>query len=323
MTTAGHAFFLTIESIFAYNEPNLLRGRNRMVTALIFPGQGTQKTGMGRKIFNESPPARALFNLADEVLGFKISDLCFDGAKEELERTSICQLAVFVNSLAHLEELKEQKDSPFPMDMVAGHSLGEFTALVAAGSMDFEQVLLLVKERALIMEDPGTFTFRWGRMFLVKGLSETKVAKICAVYRDKEKYVDIACINAPDQFVISGEHWAVESAAMMAYDAGADEPFELKTSGPFHSVLMTESARKFIEILQPATIHAPSVKFFSSITGEETSDPEIIRGQLAIQMVTPVQWVKTIRAMAKAGATEYIELPKGFLTRLLGKKHRD
>jgi len=265
--------------------------------AFIFPGQGSQLTGMGSALYEQEPSIRYLFDQADEILGYGLRDLMFHGAEQELKRTEITQPAVFLYSYATY-----QSKSPGLPDAVAGHSLGELTALVASKALDFESGLRLVDVRAKAMQAACEITE--STMAAILGLEDQVVQQVCL---DTPGIVVAANFNCPGQVVISGETAAVELAAENCKKAGAKRAILLPVGGAFHSPLMTPARDMFAEAINRTTFHAPICPVYQNVDADPTSNPDTIRHKLLHQLTSSVQWTNTIEAMKENGIVEYVE----------------
>ncbi len=279
--------------------------------AFVFPGQGAQFSGMGKDLFDVSSQARARFEEANDILGFDIASIMFEGSDEALKQTKVTQPAIFLHSVI----LAECLGDGFQPDMVAGHSLGEFSALVAAGALQFADGLQLVSARANAMQkacelQPST-------MAAVLGLDNEVVEEICA---KMEGVVVAANYNCPGQLVISGEVPAVEAACAALSEAGARRALMLPVGGAFHSPLMEPAREELASAIANADIQAPRCPIYQNVSAEPTSDPDLIRQQLVAQLTAPVRWTQTMQTMIADGATEVTEVGPGKVLQGLFKK---
>lgn len=279
--------------------------------AYVFPGQGAQFSGMGNDLFEASAAARARFAQADEILGFSISSTMFAGSDADLKETSVTQPAIFLHSVILAELLGEF----FQPEVVAGHSLGEFSALVAAGAMRFEDGLRLVSERAQAMQAACDSTP--STMAAVLGLDDEVVEKICL---DTEGIVVAANYNCPGQLVISGEITAVEKACAALTESGARRALMLPVGGAFHSPLMEPARERLAKAIANTEIQTPRCPIVQNVNAKPESDPERIKANLIAQLTAPVRWTQSMHTMIELGATEAIEVGPGKVLQGLFKK---
>ncbi len=279
--------------------------------AYIFPGQGAQFSGMGLDLFEASPLAKEYFNKANEILGFSITDIMFKGTDEELKQTKVTQPAIFLHSVILAKVLGEE----FQPEMVAGHSLGEFSALVAAGVLSFEDGLKLVSTRALAMQkacelQPST-------MAAVLGLEDQIVVDTCA---EIDGVVVAANFNCPGQLVISGAVPAVEKACEVLKEKGAKRALLLPVGGAFHSPLMEPAREELAAAIEETTFNTPICPIYQNVTAKAVTNPEEIKKNLITQLTAPVLWTQTIQQMIANGATEFVEIGPGNVLQGLVKK---
>ena len=278
--------------------------------AYVFPGQGAQFTGMGKDLYENSPLAKELFEKANEILGFRITDIMFEGTAEELKETKVTQPAVFLHSVISAKTLED-----FKPEMVAGHSLGEFSALVANGVLSFEDGLKLVSQRAMAMQKACEITP--STMAAVLGLADNIVEDICA---SVDGIVVAANYNCPGQLVISGEFKAVELACEKMKEAGAKRALLLPVGGGFHSPMMEPAREELAAAIEATTFSSPSCPVYQNVTAYAVSDPDEIKKNLIIQLTAPVKWTQSIHQMIADGANLFIEAGPGkVLTGLIGK----
>jgi [acyl-carrier-protein] S-malonyltransferase len=277
----------------------------------IFPGQGAQFVGMGLDLYEKSTEAKALFEAANGILGFSITDIMFSGTDEDLKQTKVTQPAIFLHSVI----LSKVLGKNFAPQMVAGHSLGEFSALVANGTLSFEDGLQLVAKRAAAMQkacelQPGT-------MAAVLGLEDAKVEELCATI---DGIVTPANYNCPGQLVISGELKAVEAACEKMKEAGAKKALILSVSGAFHSVLMKPAEEELAAAIEQTAFHKPLCPVYQNVTTTAVSDENAIKTNLIKQLTAPVKWTQSVQQMIADGATEFIEVGPGKVLQGLVKK---
>ena len=279
--------------------------------AYIFPGQGAQFVGMGLDLYEKSAEAKALFEAANGILGFSITDIMFSGTDEDLKQTKVTQPAIFLHSVI----LSKVLGKNFAPQMVAGHSLGEFSALVANGTLSFEDGLQLVAKRAAAMQkacelQPGT-------MAAVLGLDDSKVEELCATV---DGIVTPANYNCPGQLVISGELKAVEVACEKMKEAGAKRALVLPVGGAFHSVLMKPAEEELAAAIEQTTFHKPLCPVYQNVTTTAVSNEANIKKNLIKQLTAPVKWTQSVQQMIADGATEFIEVGPGKVLQGLVKK---
>lgn len=270
--------------------------------AFVFPGQGAQFVGMGKDLYESDEKARALFEKANDILGFRITDLMFEGTDEDLRRTDITQPAVFIHSVV-LAAVEGQNTTP---DMTAGHSLGEFSALVAAGALDFEDGLKLVSARAHAMQK--ACEIKPSTMAAIIGLPDEIVEKVVA---SVEGVVVCANYNCPGQIVISGEVEAIDKACELLSAAGARRALKLKVGGAFHSPLMEPARAELAEAIEHTNFHTPVCPVYQNVDAKPHTDPTEIKANLIAQLTAPVRWTASVQNMIADGATEFVELGPG------------
>ncbi|MEL6655769.1 MAG: ACP S-malonyltransferase [Bacteroidota bacterium] len=267
--------------------------------AYVFPGQGAQFTGMGQDLYNESPTAKALFEEANDILGFRLSDVMFTGDEQELKETKITQPAIFLHSIVKVKEAGET----FQPEGVAGHSLGEFSALVAAGAMDFADGLKLVQARALAMQE--ACELQESTMAAVIGMEDQAVIDTLA--KVSGEIVVPANFNSPGQLVISGSVPGIEQASALLQEAGAKKVVTLVVGGAFHSPLMQPAQDKLAAAIEATSFHTPSCPVYQNVDAKPHTDPAEIKANLVAQLTAPVRWTQTVQQMAVDGYTEFIE----------------
>lgn len=283
------------------------------MVAYVFPGQAAQFPGMGKELYDQNPLAKSLFEQANDLLGYRLSDVMFTGTEEALKETRITQPAVFLHSVV---SRRTAEGRPQPK-MVAGHSLGEFSALVAAGSMSFEDGLMLVRQRAEAMQqaceaNPGT-------MAAIVGMEEEAVEKICAAIGPD---VVPANYNCPGQLVISGSLAAVDTAIEQLKEAGAKRAILLNVGGAFHSPLMAPAQEALGAAIEKTTFKAPLCPIYQNVSAQPVTDPELIKANLIAQLTSPVKWTQIMKNMIADGVTEFYEVGgngkviRGFIRRV-------
>ncbi|WP_264560359.1 ACP S-malonyltransferase [Flavobacterium sp. N2270] len=283
--------------------------------AYIFPGQGAQFSGMGKDLYENSPLAQELFEKANDILGFRITDIMFEGTAEQLKETKVTQPAVFLHSVILAKTLGED----FKPEMVAGHSLGEFSALVANGALSFEDGLKLVSQRALAMQK--ACEIKPSTMAAVLNLDDKIVEDICASI---DGVVVAANYNCPGQLVISGEYKAVEEACEKMKEAGAKRALILPVGGAFHSPMMEPAREELAAAIEATTFSTPICPVYQNVTATAVSDAEEIKKNLIIQLTAPVKWTQSVQQMIADGATSFTEVGPGkVLVGLVGKINKE
>lgn len=274
--------------------------------AFVFPGQGAQAVGMAKDVFEAVPEARAIFETGDEVLGFPLSQLVFEGPESELKQTVNTQPALLTASAAYLEALKGKGLEP---DYVAGHSLGEYSALVAAGVLTYEDAVKLVRLRGRFMEEavPGG----QGAMAAVLGAEREALAELCRSISEQEGPVELANVNCPGQIVVSGSQAGVNAVVQRVKEAGGKRAIPLEVSGPFHSSLMKEAAGRLADELAKITFNAPSVPVVVNVTALPVTDPQEIRELLVRQVYSPVLWQDSVERLIADGVDTFVEIGSG------------
>ncbi len=270
--------------------------------AYVFPGQGAQFVGMGKDLYENNETARDLFEKANDILGFRITDLMFEGTDEDLRRTDITQPAVFLHSVVLAKSLGDE----FKPAMTAGHSLGEFSALVAAGALDFEDGLKLVSARAHAMQK--ACELKPSTMAAIIGLPDEKVEE---VLKGVDGVVVCANYNCPGQIVISGEEEAIDAACKLLSEAGARRALKLKVGGAFHSPLMEPARAELAAAIEKTEFHTPDCPVYQNVDAKPHTDPAEIKANLVAQLTAPVRWTASVQNMVADGADEFIELGPG------------
>lgn len=282
--------------------------------AYVFPGQGAQFTGMGKDLYENSAVARELFEKANEILGFRITDIMFEGTAEELKETKVTQPAVFLHSVILAKTLED-----FQPEMVAGHSLGEFSALVASGALSFEDGLKLVSQRALAMQKACEITP--STMAAVLNLDDKVVEDICASI---DGVVVAANYNCPGQLVISGEFKAVEAACEKMKEAGAKRALLLPVGGAFHSPMMEPAREELAAAIEATHFNDPICPVYQNVPANAVSDAATIKQNLITQLTAPVKWTQSVQQMIADGATSFTEVGPGkVLVGLVNKINKD
>jgi len=279
--------------------------------AFVFPGQGAQFSGMGKDLYEKSPLARELFEKANELLGFRITDIMFEGSDEDLRQTKVTQPAIFLHSIIVAKTLGEQ----FQPDMVAGHSLGEFSALVAVKALSFEDGLQLVYQRASAMQKAGEI--HPGTMAAILNLPDETIEKICAGI---DEIVVSANYNCPGQVVISGSIKGIDIACEQLLAAGAKRALKLKVGGAFHSPLMESAGEKLKKAIDTVSFKTPECPVYQNVSTKGETSPEKIKANLIAQLTAPVKWTQSVQNMIAAGANDFTELGPGNVLQGLIKK---
>jgi [acyl-carrier-protein] S-malonyltransferase len=276
-----------------------------MMHAFVFPGQGAQFPGMGKEHYNNSAFAKKLFEQANEILGFRISDIMFTGQETDLKQTNVTQPAVFLHSVIAFKSIDDARP-----DMVAGHSLGEFSALVANGALSFEDALQLVSIRAGAMQK--ACEINPSGMAAIMGLEDSKVEEICAAVQEESGEVVVpANYNCPGQLVISGTNKGIEIACERMKAAGAKRAMVLPVGGAFHSPLMEPAREELKSVIETTTFYNPKCPVYQNVVAKPVMDKEEIQKNLVDQLTGPVQWTQSIMAMIKSSANRFTEVGPG------------
>jgi len=280
--------------------------------AYVFPGQGAQFVGMGKDLYDQSPLAKEYFEKANAILGFRITDLMFEGTPEDLRQTKVTQPAIFLHSVISALVLGDD----FKPDMVAGHSLGEFSALVASKALTFEDGLVLVSKRAMAMQK--ACEAQESTMAAILGLSDEIVEEVCDSIKDE--VVVPANYNCPGQIVISGSMEGIDKACEILKEKGAKRALKLSVGGAFHSPLMQPASEELQDAINATTFSTPVCPVYQNVNAYPQTDPAAIKENLIAQLTAPVRWTQTVKNMVTDGATEFFELGPGEVLKGLIKK---
>lgn len=281
-----------------------------MMTAFVFPGQGAQFSGMGKELYDAYPEARTMMQRANEVLGFNLTEVMFEGTDEALRQTRVTQPAIFLHSIVAARLMTTLRP-----DMVAGHSLGEFSALVAAEALHWEDGLRLVSQRAQAMQE--ACELQPGTMAAVLALADDKVAEVCGSIED---IVVAANFNCPGQVVISGSLSGVDAACKALKEAGAKRALKLPVGGAFHSPLMQPAAERLQTAIMATTFHAPKCPVYQNVSAKAEMDKDTIQRQVLEQLTSPVRWTQSVQQMIADGATTFYEFGPGDVLKGLIRK---
>ena len=281
-----------------------------MMTAFVFPGQGAQFSGMGKELYDAYPEARTMMQRANEVLGFNLTEVMFEGTDEALRQTRVTQPAIFLHSIVAARLMTTLRP-----DMVAGHSLGEFSALVAAEALHWEDGLRLVSQRAMAMQE--ACELQPGTMAAVLALADDKVAEVCDSIED---VVVAANFNCPGQVVISGSLSGVDAACKALKEAGAKRALKLPVGGAFHSPLMQPAAERLQAAIMATTFHAPKCPVYQNVSAKAEMDKDTIQRQVLEQLTSPVRWTQSVQQMIADGATTFYEFGPGDVLKGLIRK---
>ena len=309
---SNHIFFLPLHRFCAaYNTtPHYTILHDTIMTAFVFPGQGAQFSGMGKDLYDAYPEARTMMQRANEVLGFNLTEVMFEGTDEALRQTRVTQPAIFLHSIVAARLMTTLRP-----DMVAGHSLGEFSALVAAEALHWEDGLRLVSQRAIAMQE--ACELQPGTMAAVLALADDKVAEVCDAIED---IVVAANFNCPGQVVISGSLSGVDMACKALKEAGAKRALKLPVGGAFHSPLMQPAAERLQAAIMNTTFHTPKCPVYQNVSAKAEMDKDVIQRQVLEQLTSPVRWTQSVQQMIADGATSFYEFGPGDVLKGLIRK---